>query len=210
MLPYHADTFLPGRGWRDFAGLQEFFGPLKNPRIADRAAPYHHAIHAGLFKHPKNGGRGQRISVADQRDIAQPVFPDITEVGPAGNPCIHLFARAGVYGQRLDATVFQHPGHINNINAVVIPPQPGLDGYRTGGHGNHRPGDSLHFGQVSQNSGTRFLADHLADRTAEVDINNIRLRAIHDCRSLFDLLHITPKNLNPHRPFVGAYIQFHD
>ena len=105
-------------------------------------------------------------------------------------------------GQRLDATILQLFSQLGDDELLVVPAEARL----------HRDGqaDRLHhllrhlqqLRNVLQHTRPGTLPGHLLHRTAEVQVDEVRSRLLHNLRRLDHRLHVAPVNLYAHGPLL--------
>ena len=84
-------------------------------------------------------------------------------------------------GECLDATVLQLLGQVLDDEVVHVPSQAGLRRDGCAGHGiDYGTCDGEHLRHVLQESGAGALAGHLLHRAAEVEVEHVRPRMVHD------------------------------
>ena len=86
------------------------------------------------------------------------------------------------------------------MEVVLVPSEACL-----GGHGrvdgiDDRTGDLQHLGHIAQESCAGSLARHFLDRTAEIDIYEIRVRLLYDTCSVRHRFGFAAVDLDSHRP----------
>ena len=128
---------------------------------------------------------------------------------------VHLAACATMNSQFLDAAILKTLRKINykrrtvgQIERVLIPSESGLSRNRC----LHRIHDCLgniqHLRHIPQKTCPCTLARHFLHRTAEIDIDEIRLGRFNNLRSLCHRLGFTPVDLNRYGPFLVMDSQF--
>ena len=101
-----------------------------------------------------------------------------------------------------DAAVLQLFGQVGNDELLVVPAQTGLHGDRQLDGIHHLSCYLQQLRDVLQHAGAGSLASHLLHRTAEVQVDHVRVRLFfHNLRRLHHLWYITSIDLYAHRSF---------
>ena len=180
---------------------------LEEPGVAEGGAAYHHRVHAvavetffGAF------GRGD-VAVADDGDMHAGVVLDLADECPVGFAGVHLAARAAVDSEGLDSAVLQLFGQRDDDLVVVVPAEARLDGHGDTDCVDHGAGDFQHLGDIPQESCAGTFARHFLDGAAEVDVEVIGVRLLHDLRCGGHRLGIFAVDLYGHGSFSVGYLQ---
>ena len=155
-----------------FAGEQRLRIP-EQPRVAERTAADHGAGTAGVPAQADDVLRRLDVAVADDRDVQRLDHTrDLVPVGRAGE---HLGAGAGVERKRAGSGILHSQRDGNRIARLVVPAAAGLHRHRQVRRGDDGPDDPVHQLQVPETPRAPVALHHLLDRTAEVDVDELRL-----------------------------------
>ena len=129
--------------------------------------------------------RGIYVTVADYRDVHSRILFYFPYECPVGFPGIHLAAGAPVYCEGLDPGVLEPFGQLDDYFRVLVPSQAGLD-CNGKFHGiDHHPCDFHHLVRFAHHSGACSAAGYLADRTAEIYVDEVGSVSAGDLCGIF-------------------------
>lgn len=133
---------------------------------------------------------GGDVTVADDGDVHARIVLDFTNQCPVRFTRIHLGAGAAVNGKGGNAAVLQLFCQIYDNLAAGIPAETGFYG-----HGYlygicHGTGYLQHLGDILQHSRTGSFAGHTFYGAAEIDVQYVRTRLLHDTRRLYHSVRI--------------------
>jgi len=111
-------------------------------------------------------------------------------------------------GKGLYAAILQLFSQSNDDFVVGIPAQPRLDGDRQTHGINHGAGNLQHQRHIAQHACPRPLARHAFDGTAEVEVDDIGVRLLHNLRGFDHCCHVAPVDLDGHGAFGITDVQF--
>ena len=146
----------------------------------------------------------------DDGDMDARVTLHLADERPVRLARVHLRARPAVDGQRLYAAVLQLLCQFRDDQLLEVPSQSRL--HRHGQfHGVHHLARNLqHLGYVLQHACARPFARHLLHRTAEVQVDDVGPRLLHDPCRFHHRLHVAPVDLYAHWALHVADGQFRD
>ena len=142
--------------------------------MAETGAPHHHGIHAVAVEGLAGLFGGGDVPVADDGDLHARILLHLADQGPVRLALVELAAGAAVDGERGDTGILQPLGQRDDDLALLVPSEPGLDrdGQLDGLH--HPAGDLHHLVGLAHHAAARPAPGDLVDRTAEVDVDQIR------------------------------------
>ena len=105
---------------------------------------------------------------------------DLPDEGPVRLALVHLAAGAAVDGQGLDADVLQALGQLHDDLGAVVPAQAGLDGDGLADGLDDGLGDGDHLVRLAHHAAAGAPAGDLADRAAEVDVDEVAAVTAHE------------------------------
>ena len=98
---------------------------------------------------------------------------DLPDECPVSLSLVHLAAGPTVDRECLDARVLKPLGQFHDNLAALVPAETGLDRDRLADSLDDPPGDHHHLVRILHHPGTRPPAGDLADRAAEVDVDQV-------------------------------------
>ena len=179
---------IPGR--RHGSVQQIIFGVSENPWILHGRPADHDAADGCVFLHVRYRLRGGNIPVPDDRHGHGPcAFVNDVPVGRAG---ILLGTGTPVNGNHGNSLILQQAARVHGAQALEIPANAyfGRDGDAVAHGFHHASGHGGQQGKVFQQGGPSIFAHHFGDRTAEVDIDEIRFLMVQDYSG--GLSHVVP------------------
>jgi len=103
---------------------------LKYPGVTNTGPANHDTINAISMPVFQCFFRRVDIAIAKYRNMHPGVFFNPGYPTPVCNAFVHLFSGPGMNGEGLYANILEPFGYFDNIDAVLIPTQSGLDRYR--------------------------------------------------------------------------------
>ena len=95
---------------------------VKDPRIPNRCATYHDAVHTVFVAVLHSLRAAIHIAVSKNRNMKARVVLRFGNQGPIGLTFIHLLARTTVNRNGLNAYILEALSDFNDVFAVLIPP----------------------------------------------------------------------------------------
>src|SRR5690606_25237699 len=207
VLEHDAEAFDDVRILGDRTAVRGGAGLREDPRRAVRAARDHDARAARVLAHAPRVVAGPDVAVADHGDVQR--VHDRGDLVPVRGAGVHLRAAARVQGQGPGAGVLAAQRDLDGVARLLAPATADLHrgGQRRGAI--HRTDDRLHEVQVLEAPGAAVAGDHLLDRTAEIDVDEIGPVDIGDQRRGVRHRHrVRPEDLHADRTlhFVEAQV----
>src|SRR5574344_1455248 len=181
---------------------------LEYPWPSEGGTPNHDGIHSVAFKALLGTLGGGDVAIADDGDMDAWIAFHLADERPVSIACVHLRTGTTVDGERLYAAVLQLLCQRGDNQFVTAPAQPGFDGDGDADRLDHLACDVEHQRDVAQHARTGTLARHLLYRTAEIEVDDIRMRLLHNLCSLDHRLYVAPVNLDAHGALLVADGEF--
>src|SRR6056297_746775 len=141
------------------------------PGVAVAAPADHDCVAAGCGKHCFNALGIEQIPDADNRGADGPLeLPQVTEVRTSGKA---LTAGPGMQRDRVDALCFGDAGNFQKVHPAGVPAASQLDRERSRSGFTDGPEHRAGPGRVVQQCAAGARANHLAHRTAEIDVDQV-------------------------------------
>ena len=180
---------------------------LKYPRATKRSTTNHHGIYAILLEALFGALGSGDIAIADDGDMNAGIALDLSDEGPVGFACVHLAAGATMDSERLDSAVLELLRKLGDDAVVIIPSKTRFN-CNGKAHGIHYcTRDIKHLGDIFEKTSTRAFIGHFLHRAAEIDVDEIGLRLLHDTCSCGHGCYIFAVDLNSNRPFFIVNLQ---
>ena len=201
-FPARAD-FSPSLSIQQIPYLTEY------PRPSKRSPPYHDSIHAITFKTFTCPLRSRDVPIPNYRNMHTRIILYLTNQSPVGLTCVHLRTGSPMNGERLNATVLQLLGQVNDYLMVVIPSQACLHRYQCPWHSIYdSTGDSQHLRHVLQHTCSSPLACHFLYGATEIQVQHIGVSLIDDDSGGFAHgVNEPPVDLNGNGTFIIGHLQ---
>ena len=174
---------------------------FEDPRAPKRSTTNHHGIYAILLEALFGALGSGDIAIADDGDMNARIAFNLSYEGPVGFAGVHLAAGATMDSERLDSAFLELLRKLGDDAVVVVPSKTRFDRNRQAYGIYYRTGDIEHLGDVFEKTSTRAFIGHFLHRTAEIDVDKIGLRLLHDTSSCGHGCYIFAVNLNGNRPF---------
>src|SRR5512133_2273993 len=156
---------------------------FKNPLPPHCCTSDHNSINTIRIKGTFSCFSGYNVSIANDWNLHSWIVLYLTNESPVGIPFIQLRPGSAVNGECFDSNVLKPFSYINNIPAVIIPSQPGFDGYRKLNRIYYGFCHFYHKRNIAQHSGTRTPCCYFSYGTAKIDINEVGSRFLGDTGS---------------------------
>ena len=108
------------------AGLNEVLHLSEEPRMTDRGAAHHNAVHSVAFLHGHGLFRTVHIAVPKNGNVHSRVVLHFTDQGPVRFALVHLLPRSAVDAQSLNTHILKALSHIDDEFGLFVPAQSGL------------------------------------------------------------------------------------
>ena len=177
---------------------------LEKPRAGHGGAADHEAGNCGAVPALNRRGGGVDVAVADHRNPHR--LGHRGDDVPVGLPGVSLGAGAAVHGEAADAGIFEASGIVRRIDRLFVPAGAdfGRDGQRRDG-ADDGGGDGGEEGAVAEEGGSAVFANHLVDRAAEVEVDEVGLFPINDRSGApRELFGFTAEELDSERMLFGG------
>ena len=201
MAQKHRCDLLAIRQRFQFSRLQIRIDPVENPGISPGGPPDHDAVAAGLFCHGRRFLRRIHIPVADHRDMHRLFY--FADNLPVRLPGIILFPGSSMNSHRSCAAVFDDPGNLHSIFMIAVKSLTDFHRHRFFHCTHHRRHDRPYLLGIFHQRGTFPVVDHLGNRTAHIDIQDIKGMLFDLRRNQPHHLRIRSKQLQRHGTLLG-------
>ena len=186
---------------------QEGPGVAEDPRIADAAAGYGHAVHAGLQEHALNVINAEDVAAAEDGFVAGAALGGGQEI-PVAAARVALPHRAGMDGDRVDAELerrVENPQEVLPALGRVVQAAAHLDSHRHVPRNRraHGPYDLDGCVRRREQEAAAVSSEHLLDRAAEVEVDHVIAAFDEDGGGLGELAGLGPHELPAHGVIVG-------
>ena len=158
---------------RDLAG---------QPGTALRGASDHHSVGARSGK--RSPGIVHRADVAVDHERNRDRVLDRPHGPPVGVALVELAAGAPVYGHKADAGRLRATRKLGRVPGAVIPTEPHLERYRHRHRGHRGLDQGERMIEIAHQRRARLATDHVAGRTAHVDIDHRRAACFSNAGTL--------------------------
>ena len=188
-----------GNGSRRSAG-GEIRGLRENPRIAEDAAAYEHAVDAlGAVPHPRDDVfRLDAIAAAEHGN--RQAVRDLGDEIPVGVPAVALRRGAAVDGDGGGAGVLHHLRERRRVPLVVIPAGAHLHGHGNFHGARHRGNHRRGVRGLAHQAAAGVVLRDLRHRAAHVDVHDVGAHALDDLRRRSHRCRVAAEDLDRDRP----------
>jgi hypothetical protein len=150
----------------------------------------------GLGAHACGVLSGADVPVSDHRDVQR--LDHRSDLLPAGPAAVHVGSRPRVEGEHACPASLAAQGDLHRHAQLLAVAAPDLHRHRNGHRGRYRPDDVLNQVQVPQAPRPAVPLDHLLDRAAEVDVEEVgTVHVVHERRRLRHGSRIGAEDLDP-------------